>query len=237
MIWGEPTRNFLPIYEQRTGERINGGSKGAAPRRYARLLDAAYGALKRVRRSNVVIGGNTFVTGTMRPGNWIRNMKLSNGRPPRMDLYGHNPFSARRIDICQGPGPEDIMDFSDSGRLARTVDRYLARPRRTTIGLFFSEIGFPTDRLDQTFSFFFSREEAARRLSRVFRLARGMREVYAVGYWQMFDLPAGPGDERPESTVGLIDAEGNRKPGFDAFKGASTRRTSRARCWPRIPRR
>src|SRR5262245_4809760 len=82
MIWGEPTKasNFQP----------------ASAARYARLLDAAYGALKRIDRRNLVIGGNTYTVGTVTPQRWIRGLRLPNGKPPRMDLFGHNPFSARR---------------------------------------------------------------------------------------------------------------------------------------------
>ena len=50
MIWGEPSShiNFQPLPPYRP----------TAPRRYARILDAAYGSLKRQDRRNLVIGGN-----------------------------------------------------------------------------------------------------------------------------------------------------------------------------------
>src|SRR5918999_849124 len=85
MIWGEPSRqaNFKPM------PRFE--AKG--PRRYARILDAAYASLKRESRRNLVIGGNTFTTGDVSPRQFIRSMRLPNGRPPRMDMYGHNPFT------------------------------------------------------------------------------------------------------------------------------------------------
>jgi len=58
MVLGEPSRsmNFRPIVPQTIGRPLT-PEQAAAPRRYARMLDAAYVALKRVRRSNVVIGG------------------------------------------------------------------------------------------------------------------------------------------------------------------------------------
>ena len=100
MVWGEPNRanNWLPTYYEsrgRLGAPLRDKQK-TSPHAYARVLDAAYGALKRVRRSNLVIGGNTFTTGDITTLNWIKNLRLPNGRAPRMDLWGHNPISGRR---------------------------------------------------------------------------------------------------------------------------------------------
>src|SRR5215218_7609125 len=94
-IWGEPTRmsNWQPLKEFET----------AGPRRYARVLDAAYGALKRQSPRNLVIGGNTFTTGHVTPLAFIKAMRLPGGRRPRMDLYGHNPFSARPPALRKPP--------------------------------------------------------------------------------------------------------------------------------------
>ncbi len=95
MIWGEPTRsgNFEPIVQAVPGRALDGAQR-QAPHLYARLLDAAYGALKRVSRRNLIIGGSTYTTGLLDPEQWIENLRLPNGRPPRMDMYAHNPFGA-----------------------------------------------------------------------------------------------------------------------------------------------
>jgi hypothetical protein len=55
MVWGEPSRrgNFSPLPPDRP----------AGARAYSRLLEAAYGRLKRANRRNLVIGGNTFTSG------------------------------------------------------------------------------------------------------------------------------------------------------------------------------
>ncbi|HEY2637491.1 MAG TPA: hypothetical protein VGI54_08905, partial [Solirubrobacteraceae bacterium] len=102
LIWGEPSRkaNFQPLYPEhrRSHHRAPakmGRKQKIAPHNYARILDAAYGALHAASRRNVVIGGDTFTTGDISPYNWIRNLRLPNGRPPRMDMYGHNPFTLR----------------------------------------------------------------------------------------------------------------------------------------------
>ncbi len=103
-----------------------------------------YGQLKAQRRSHVVIGGNTYVTGEIRPIDWVRNMKLENGRPPRMDLYGHNPFSFREPNLRNPPSVQGLVDFSDLGRFNRLIHRYLGRPRHKRIRLFLSEFTIPT---------------------------------------------------------------------------------------------
>jgi hypothetical protein len=64
MIWGEPTRqpNFQPETPAGPGRRLDRAQQ-VAPHNYARILDAAYGALKQVSRRNLVIGGSTYTTG------------------------------------------------------------------------------------------------------------------------------------------------------------------------------
>ena len=57
-----------------------------APRLYARILDAAYGALKGVSRRNLVIGGDTFTTGDIKTGQWMM-LAWSDTNPP--PSYAH----------------------------------------------------------------------------------------------------------------------------------------------------
>ena len=98
VIWGEPTRrpNFRPLARDTAPDKpLTRAQTRRRRTRYARLLDAAYGAIKRVNPRALVVGGNSFTTGDIGPRNWIRNLRLPSGRPPRMDLYGHNPFGVR----------------------------------------------------------------------------------------------------------------------------------------------
>ena len=105
VVWGEPTRraNFRPLPASTPLGKPLTRSQSAAPHRYARLLDLAYGAIKRVNPRALVVGGNSFSYGDIGPVNWIKNLRLPSGRPPRMDLYGHNPFGARRPTSRSGP--------------------------------------------------------------------------------------------------------------------------------------
>ena len=71
MIWGEPTRaaQFQPLTPERyTGQPLNARQR-RAPRNYARILDAAYAALKQVSQRNTVVGGMSFTTGNISPLN------------------------------------------------------------------------------------------------------------------------------------------------------------------------
>ena len=47
-------------------------------------------------------------------------MRLPDGRPPRLDLYGHNPFSIRAPNLANPPSPGQQIDFSDLARLRST---------------------------------------------------------------------------------------------------------------------
>jgi hypothetical protein len=217
MIWGEPTRlpNFLPFRAQGSVGHALTPAQAAAPRRYARLLDAAYGALKRVRLTNLVIGGNTFTAGNIRPRRWVQNMKLRDGRPPRMDLYGHNPFSFRTPRLSNPPSAAENADMSDMGRFDRTVNEFLRRPGGKRIRLFLSELAIPTD-VDSEFNFHVTRQLQARWIRNSFQIARRIN-AYGLGWIHLFDEPQ-RNDGNPVISSGLLTFDGQKKPGYFAFK-------------------
>lgn len=220
MIWGEPSRsnNFKPFVQQPLGTVITPAQK-RAPRRYARILDAAYGQLKAERSSNVVIGGNTYVTGEVRPPDWVRSMTLRGGRPPRMDLYGHNPFSFRNPDLKNPPSTQDLVDLSDLGRFDKLIQRHLGRPRSKRIRLFLSEFTIPTAP-DSEFNFYVSHATQAKWITNAFRVARQVNAV-GLGWIHLYDEPPVPGNTSING--GLLTHDGRRKRGFYAFlRGALT---------------
>lgn len=226
MIWGEPSRsnNFKPFVQQPLGTRLTPAQR-RAPRRYARLLDAAYGQLKAERRSNLVIGGNTYVTGEVRPPDWVRSMRLPNGRPPRMDLYGHNPFSFRNPDLRNPPSTQDLVDFSDLGRFDRQIQRDLRRPRSKRIRLFLSEFTIPTAP-DSEFNFYVSRKTQAKWITNAFKVARKVNAA-GLGWIHLYDDPPVPG--QTSINGGLLTYDGRRKPGFYAFMRGALAPAQRAR--------
>ena len=215
LIWGEPSRqaNFKPLPPDRA----------RGPRVYSQLLDAAYGALKRVRRSNVVIGGNTFTSGDVRPRKFIKSMRLPDGRPPRMDLYGHNPFTWRRPALKNQYGGYGFADYSDLDTLATWVDHYLGRHRRHRrhrIGLFISEFTVPSDHPNGLFNFWVSRRKQATWLAAALRIAHRWPRVHTFGWFSLYDQPPnGPdGASGNETNWGLLDWRGRPKPSYSAFK-------------------
>jgi hypothetical protein len=217
MVWGEPSKssNFRPLSAVRSGRRVTAKQR-RGPERYAQILDAAYGALKGVNPANKVIGGNTFTVGTVPPLVYLRLMKLPNGKPPRMDLYGHNPFTARKPDLRRRPLGGGTADFSDLDTLSRLVDTRLARPRgKHRLRLFISEFTLPTDHRNFEFNFWVSRKLQARWLRAALRITRTSSFIYSLGWLSLYDDP--PRSDGLQVERGLLDWHGRRKPAFDVF--------------------
>jgi hypothetical protein len=201
MIWGEPTRlgNFKPL-----------NKKG--PGAYARLLDAAYGALKGVSRRNTVIGGNTFTVGVYSPVDWVRKLRLPNGKRPRMDMWGHNPFSRRLPKLSDDPLIGGYIDFSSLDDFVRVLDR--AYPQK--LRLFLSEFTVPTGHGNWLFNFFEPEQTAASWLRAALRVSRGWSRIAALGWYQLYGEAARPAGD--ETLYGLIAQNGRKKPAFEVFQ-------------------
>ena len=211
MIWGETNRAavFQPVPpNSRTG-----------PRTYARLLDAAYVALKRRSRRNIVIGGMTFSFGEVYPSKWIRWMRLPSGRPPRLDWYGHNPFSRRAPDIRltdnpQFPGSRDVSDADTFAREVHRAYRRGPRFRRHGPPLWLSEFTVSSDRPNRAFTLAVSRLDQALWLREAFSIAKRVRAA-GLGWFNLYDEPlTTPGG----LTTGLMTYEGLRKPAYTTYK-------------------
>jgi hypothetical protein len=211
MIWGEPSRshNFEPEAAAKPFAALDARQK-LAPHLYARMLDAAYGALKGVSRSNLVIGGMTFSGGNISTQQWIENLRLPDGKPPRLDMYGHNPFTAREPNLADPPTPEQSIGFSDLVRLTKLVDRYMGRPGNPDPKLFLSEWTIPT-KPDEEFGYWAEPPVQARWITAGLRIAQSLPSIYAVGWIHLYDEP-------PESYGGLIETDGAKKPGYFAWK-------------------
>ncbi|HZN88640.1 MAG TPA: hypothetical protein VFB44_06685 [Thermoleophilaceae bacterium] len=218
LIWSEPTRreNYRPLISERRDRPLTRKMK-RAPRTYARILDASYASLKSRSRRNLVIGGNTFTTGHISARNWIRNLRLPNGKPPRLDLYGHNPFSARRPLLNRPPLGHGFADFSDLDLLAKWVDRWLGRPRgKRGIKLFLSELFWPTDQPNHEFNFWVTRRTAASWLTDALRITRRWPRIYTLGWYSLYDDP--PNEDGDEVLRGLLTDRGRKKPAYWAYK-------------------
>ncbi len=207
MIWGEPSRhpNFAPTKLVPPGRNLSPAQR-VAPHDYARILDAAYGSLKSVSRRNLVIGGCTYSSGDIDTQQWIENLRLPDGRPPRMDMYAHNPFSAKAPSFSIPQSRFGEVQFSDLPELGRWIDRYL----HPGLPIFISEFTIPTAS-DQEFNFWVEPPVAARWITDALRLSRHWKRIYALGWIHVYDDP-------PTSYGGLLTDQGVRKPGFAAFE-------------------
>jgi hypothetical protein len=211
MIWGETNR--AAVFQPLPPDARQG------PRTYARLLDAAYGALKRVSRRNIVIGGMTFSFGDVYPSKWIRWMRLPNGKPPRLDWYGHNPFTRRAPDIRltdnpDFPGSRDISDADTFAREVHRAYRRFPRFRRHGPPLWLSEFTVSSDRANRAFTLFVSQIEQARWLTDAFGIARRIHAA-GLGWFNLYDEPI---TNLTGLTTGLMTYEGIRKPAYFAYK-------------------
>jgi hypothetical protein len=217
MIWGEPNRiaNFKPLAYQHPGRPLT-VQQVHGPRLYARILDSAYGALKHVDRGDLVIGGNTWTAGDISPRSFIRAMDLPGGKPPRTDLYGHNPLSARKPNLRAPAHCCGFADFSDLKRLAGWVDRYLGRPRHRWPRLFLSEWFLPTDHRNHELNFWVRRRTAADWTKAALRITRSWSRIYTLGWFSLYDDPPLP--SHLEVNRGLLDYRGRKKPAYNVFK-------------------
>jgi hypothetical protein len=208
MIWGEVTRqgNFNPMP----------ANSPVGPRRYALLLDAAYGALKAVSPANVVIGGMTFTVGQVSAPAFIRWMRLPDGAPPRLDYYGHNPYSTRFPDLAEKPYASGVRDINDIDTLhSELAGAY--RGRGATPRLWLSEFGISSDGSNRAFDYFVSRAAQARWVSAAYKLASSVPYVAGLGWYELLDEPASVAGHLTE---GLLTAGGAPKPAFAAYQRA-----------------
>jgi hypothetical protein len=204
MIWGEPNRadRFLP----------NRPNDPVSARRYARLLDGAYGALKEVSPDNIVIGGMTFAGGDVKPAPFLRWMRLPSGKPPRLDWYGHNPYPFRYPDLAEPPYPGGWRDLSDLDTLGAEVRRAY-RPLGVEPRLWLSEFTAQSDHRSSVFRYAVSRAEQARWLRAGYRVAAQQGDVAALGWFTLLDEPEAPG----HAHWGLMTSDAEPKPAYWAY--------------------
>lgn len=214
MIWGEANggAGFLPMPQPPDDPT---GTIG--PQRYGELLDAMYGALKEADPDNNVIGGMTYTFGAVPPAIFLRELRLPNGKMPRLDMWGHNPFSHRSLTLtqCVNAYPyQDSRDFADMGRFESELQAEYGRQ----IPLWLSEFTVSSDRPNRAFKYYLSRDLQAQRLSQAYWIASKQPWIAMLGWFNLQDedtslVPNG-------LTTGLLDEAGNPKPAFNAYKNA-----------------
>jgi hypothetical protein len=206
MVWGEPTRgdSFKPMPPNAT----------RGPRVYAQLLDQAYAALKSVRRSNVVIGGMTWTVGVVSAAKFVRWMKLPNGKAPRLDWFGHNPFSVRFPRLSKPTYADNVRDMSDVDTLYREVKR--AYRGRRAPRLWLSEFTVSARRNNRAFAFHVSERSQAKWITSAFKIACTHRYIAGLGWYTLLD----EADQKAGLTSGLLDSTGKPKPAYNSYRKA-----------------
>lgn len=191
-----------------------------APRRYARLLDAAYGAIKSVDKADLVVGGNLVSSGSVSPRKYMAAMTVGDaGEPPRMDVFGYVPAGPREpsVDVLPPTG-DGRADLAEVGTIVRWVDQYLTRSDQDSgsIPVFFTRWYIPSDHRNGAFDFFVSREDQARYITQAMAQARANDRIYGIG-WEVFaDEPARA--DGFENLGGLVDSSDQPKPSYFAFR-------------------
>lgn len=218
MIWAEPSRrmNFMPLARVHSDRRLT-RQEQRGPRLYARILDASYAALKGVNPDNLVVGGLTIPGGDIRPQRFIQAMRLPDGKPPRMDLYGHNGYSPRLPKLARHPAAPGTADLSDLDTLCGWLDRYLGRDERDRkLKVFVSEYSLPSDHASAILPFWGSRRDQANYLRAALRIAHSFNRLYTLGWFRLYDQPPQP--NHLETDWGLLDWRGNPKPAYYVYK-------------------
>jgi len=209
MIWGEPARHdrFQP----------NARNSPIGPRAYAVLLDAAYAGLKRASRHNIVIGANTWTSGSVKPANFLRLMRLPSGRPPRLDWLGHNPFPFRFPKLSEKPLAGGYRDISDVDTISQEVRRIYHR----TVPLWLSEYTIQSNRASAVFATYATRAGQARHLTAGYRIADDLGPAVAgLGWLALLDEAPAP----QSANFGLMTYGLARKPAFAAMLRAPAER-------------
>jgi hypothetical protein len=211
VVFSEPGNyvNFKPQGEQ--GRR--------APRLYARLLDAAYGSMHAVRPNVVVIGGNLHPAGlndetTTAPDTFITNMVLPNGRRPRLDMFGINPYTERPLNLAL-PHRRLRVDFDDMDWLSRRLHKLW--PARH-LKIFIDEFGWNTEHAAQGWLYYVSRKKQALNLTKAYALAAKVGAIDTMCWFQLYDDPPQKrGQYWWNWTSGLRTWNGVRKTAWRAF--------------------
>jgi hypothetical protein len=199
--------------------RPQGGRGRTAPRLYARLLDAAYGAMHKARRNVVVIGGGVHPYGlndeqTTAPDTFIANMVLPSGRRPRLDLFALNPYTERPLDLNLPKRPLRV-DFDDLDWLARRLDQLW--PRRH-LRIFVDEFGWNTEHEALGWLYSVPRKKQAADLRKAYAIAARLGRVDTMCWYLLYDDPPNRNNTQWLNwTTGLRTWHGAKKASWGAF--------------------
>jgi hypothetical protein len=139
-------------------------------------------------------------------------MRLPDGRPPRLDWFGHNPFPIRFPDLREIPIAGGYRDISDLDTFSRQLRKTYGKRAR----FWLSEFLVLSGRGSNEFELFVSRAQQARWLAASYRIADRLPSVAGLGWLGLLDQPRPSGS----SNWGLLTDGGARKPAYGAFRAA-----------------
>lgn len=171
--------------------------------------------MRAFRRVSLTIWQRTEILATLVfPPDFIRWLKLRNGRPLRMDMWGHNPFEARFPRLRDDPLGR-YRGFNDIDTLHKEIKQAYRAGHRKVPRLWLSEWTIVSDRPLSLFSgFFVSKREQAVRIKAAYRIASRTPYVAGLGWFTLMDQAAEDGN----AGWGLLKANGAKKHSFNAFK-------------------
>ena len=161
---------------------------------------------------------------------WLRVGKGKKARPPRMDLWGHNPFEGRFPNIKKKPigkfrGLNDVDTLyseiqrayglrpKGKGKKARVSKTKLKVPR-----LWLSEWTVLSEASPNLFGgFHVTPGQQAAYITAAYRMVRKLKYVKNLGWYQLEDEPS---NGHVGAAWGLMTGTGARKPSFDAYAAA-----------------
>ena len=200
--------------------RPQGGNGRTAPHLYARLLDAAYGAMHAARPDVVVIGGGVHPYGlndehTTAPDTFIANMVLPDGRRPRLDMFAINPYTERPLRMTLGKRRLRV-DFDDLDWLGRRLDRLW--PGRH-LKIFVDEFGWNTEHEALGWLYYVPRKKQAADLPKAYALAAKFGRVDTMCWFLLYDqAPKRDTGQWLNWTSGLRTWRGARKASWTTFR-------------------
>jgi len=139
----------------------------------------------------------------------MKYMRLPNGRPPRFDLWGHNPYGFRKPQLSKEPSKRGIVAFQDLQRLEQALDRNF--PGRN-MKLFLAEWGVPVGSKDLDLGYSVPVNAAKKWIQAGFGIARDDPRIFTLGWVHLADIP--------RTSQGLLTTSSVRKPTYDAYKGS-----------------
>ena len=123
-----------------------------------------------------------------------------------MDLYGHNPFSARRPDLADRRSAAASPTSRTSTR-SRAGSTATSQPRGKRLRLFLSEFTLPTDHANYGVQLLRHAQDPGHLARDALRITRRWSRIYTFGYLGLYDDPAREGGDQVER--GLLDRDGH----------------------------